>query len=293
MRNFNTLLKPSSWMLGLASCLTMSLTAAPPVINDAELTKDLGDQIGAFVSDKKTRHTKELSKQLARKSVALALPKALKDSLKDIYSDRVGSVGIIASVYKCKKCPNWHRSGCATCWILTEDGVMVTNYHVFEGRSHDGFGVLTTDGKVAPVTEILAASKEDDIAIFRVDGAGYKPIPLGDAQKVGGEAHIIAHPDSRFFTYTGGEVSRYYRDRNKRDCYWMGVTAEYARGSSGGPVMDEAGNIIGMVSSTNSIYYPPRKPGDKKGPFQMVIRNCVPVDQIRKLITKPEASAKK
>ena len=38
----------------------------------------------------------------------------------------------------------------------------------------------------------------------------------------------------------------------------MGVTAEYARGSSGGPVMDDAGNVIGMVSSTNSIYYPPR-----------------------------------
>jgi S1-C subfamily serine protease len=68
----------------------------------------------------------------------------------------------------------------------------------------------------------------------------------------------------------------------------MGVTAEYCRGSSGGPVMDDAGNVIGMVSSTNSIYYPSKDPKkNPRGSFQMVIRNCVPVDAILKLITKP------
>jgi len=48
--------------------------------------------------------------------------------------------------------------------------------------------------------------------------------------------------------------------------------------------MDSAGNVVGMVASTQSIYYPPKKKEDKKGPFQMVIRNCVPVSAISALI---------
>lgn len=267
-------------------CSALPLFSAPPVIDDTNLTKDLGDKIGKFCTAKKATPTATLIKQLNRKSTKLALPEPDKKKKEDIYADTVQSVGIITSAYKCTKCPHWHRSGCATCWVLTEDGVMVTNYHVFENMKQAGYGVLTSDGKVSPVTEVLAADKAADIAIFRVEGKGFKPLKLGNSQRVGGAAHIIAHPDSRFFTYTAGVVSRYYKDRAKRPVFWMGVTAEYARGSSGGPVMDDAGNVIGMVASTNSIYYP-SKDKNKRGPFQMVIRNCVPVDAIRKLITKP------
>ena len=276
--------------LVITSALTFGCSAllsfsAPPVIDDTTLTKGLGDKIGKLCTAKKATPSRELMKQLSRKSTKLSLPEPNKVKREDLYADTVGSVGIITSAYKCNKCPHWHRAGCATCWVLTEEGVMVTNYHVFENIKQEGFGVLTINGKVSPVTEILAADKAADIAIFKVAGTGFKPLKLGKAQKVGGVAHIIAHPDSRFFTYTSGVVSRYYKDRAKRPVYWMGVTAEYARGSSGGPVMDDAGNVIGMVASTNSIYYP-SKDKSKRGPFQMVIRNCVPVDAIRKLITR-------
>jgi len=291
MKYKNVLSSIKATILTVALCPVASVMAfsdSPVIIDDAALTKDLADEIGKYAAAKKTTPAKKLGEQLIEnKHASIQLPEANPNALADIYGERVGSVGIIASVYKCTKCPLWHRSGCATCWVLTEDGVMVTNYHVFNGKDHDGFGVLMQDGKVAPVTEIIAADKDHDIAIFRVEGNGYTPIPLGKAQHVGGNAHIIAHPDSRFFTYSAGDVTRYYKDRNRRKSYWMGVTAEYARGSSGGPVMDDAGNVIGMVASTNSIYYPPKNKKETKGPFQMVIRNCVPVDAIRKLIKQP------
>ncbi len=279
-------MKPSTLLsLVLLAQVSGLHAAAPVIIDDAKISKEIGDKIGALISTHKATSAVELEKQLVKKSASIKLPKPGKTKLDDLYGERVGSVGIIASVYKCKHCPNWHRSGCATCWVLTEDGVMVTNYHVFKGKTHDGFGVIMNDGKVAVVKELLAANKDADVVIFRVSKTGYKPIPLGEAEKVGGNVNIIAHPDSRFFTYTSGRVSRYYRDRAKRPCYWMGVTAEYARGSSGGPVMNDTGNVVGMVSSTSSIYYPPRdRSKNKRGPFQMVIRNCVPVDAIRKLI---------
>lgn len=257
----------------------------PAIINDRSLTKDLGDKIGKLVDTNKTTNAKALGEQLTRVKVNIALPAPRTEALSDLYADRVDSVGIIASVYKCGRCDDWHRSGCATCWVLTEDGIMVTNYHVFENADHSGWGVLTRDGRVSAVTEVLAANKAADIAIFRVAGAGYKPIHLGDSQKVGGDVHIIAHPDSRFFSYTSGKVSRYYEvPRKTGKATWMSVTAEFARGSSGGPVMDQFGNVVGMVANTQSIYYPKKKPTDFRGPFQMVIRNCVPVADIRKLI---------
>ncbi|MGJ8654926.1 MAG: S1 family peptidase [Akkermansiaceae bacterium] len=278
-------------LLVTISCLSSERgNAAPPIIDDAALIKGLDDKIGKLTVKHKEMSSKVLTAQYERKSTVLTLPEINKKDLEDIYASSVESVGIITSVYKCTKCPHWHRSGCASCWVLTEDGVMVTNFHVFRDKDVAGFGVLMSDGTVSPVVEVLATDKEHDILIFRVATRKekYRPLALGDAQKVGGNAHIIAHPDSRFFTYTAGQVSRYYMSRSKKKSYWMGVTAEYARGSSGGPVMDDAGNVIGMVASTNSIYYPSKDPKkNPRGNFQMLIRNCVPVDAIRKMITKP------
>lgn len=267
------------WMGLLGACYG----DGPVVIDDRALMSSIGEKVGGYVEAEKAVGSKVLDEQLKRAKTDLKLPEAGASVLNDVYEETVDGVGIITSVYKCGRCDEWHRSGMATCWVMTSDGVMVTNYHVFDGRDHAGFGVMMRDGKTYPVTEILAADKAADVAIFRVEATGLKALPLGKPQVVGGEAHIIAHPDGRFFSYTAGNVSRYYQ-APRRDTFWMSVTAEFARGSSGGPVMDENGNVVGMVANTQSIYYPKKKKTDFRGPFQMVIRNCVPVAKIRGLI---------
>jgi len=263
--------------------------AKPWVIDDAAIQKSLTKDIGALVDDEKTTSGKDLAAQLDRKSCPLKISAGSTTLDKNLYADCSDSVVAVASVYKCSKCTSWHRSGAATAWVLSADGVMVTNYHVFDGKTVAGFGIRTRDGRVAPVVEILAADKETDIAIFRVTGEGFKPLALGPDAQVGSDVHIIAHPDSRFYTYTTGKVSRYYRKAMPKSSKEVGsslmtVTAEFAKGSSGGPVMDSSGNVVGMVSSTQSIYYPSKNKTFKKGSFQMVIRNCVPVRSIRALI---------
>lgn len=267
----------------------ISAADQPIVVNDSAIKKQLTKKVGELTDSKKTTSGKVLTSQLNRKTCSLTLPPAAVEAKKNIYDACADSVVAIGSVYKCDKCSNWHGSGAATAWVLTADGVMVTNYHVFGGKTVAGFGIITRDGKVAPVVEILAANKKTDVAIFRVKGSGFKPLALGPDAKVGSDLHIIAHPDSRFFTYTSGKVSRYYHKFTQKGlgATLMTVTAEFARGSSGGPVMDSAGNVVGMVASTQSIYYPTKKKSDKRGPFQMVIRNCVPVSSIRALIKKP------
>ena len=261
----------------------------PLVIDDHKILRQIPLEVGGLVDRGEAVSSKKLAPQMKRSKVKLAIAKPATELVPNLYASRSDSVVAIASVYKCDRCSDWHSSGAATGWILSKDGVMVTNYHVFNGKDVSGFGIMTRDGRFAPVLEILAASKQDDVAIFRVGGGGYKPMPLGTDAPVGSDLHIIAHPDSRFYTYTSGKVSRYYRKRGhgKPGPAIMAVTAEFARGSSGGPVMDSAGNVVGMVASTQSIYYPPKKKTDKKGPFQMVIRNCVPASAIRRLIELP------
>lgn len=285
----------SSWLLGATAVFGfVSIQAketvpqdAPLVINDSELVKDLANKLGEMLLKQEGVSSDDLKSQFARTTTKLALMKKKQGVMDDLYRSSVNSVGVISSAYKCEKCPHWHLNGVATCWALTDDGVMVSNYHVFNNKDVTGFGIQTRDGYMAPVLEILATDKENDICIFRVakKEGGYEPLALGKAQKVGGNAHIIAHPDQRYYTYTAGKVSRYYKNRSKRDNYFMGVTAEFARGSSGGPVMDDEGNVIGMVVSTNPIYYPSKDPKkNPRGNFQMTIRNCVPVDAIRNLV---------
>lgn len=277
----------------VASTISGFTSSEPTFFDDAKIAKSLNDKLGDIVdADADAVPTsKELAKQLTRKSCQVQLPAASETEVPNIYNFGVRSTVVISSIYKCDKCDDWHQGGGASGWILTSDGIMVTNYHVFRGKDVAAFGIRTHDGKVAPIVEILAANERHDIAIFRVKGSGFEPLVLGPDPGVGEAIHIIAHPDRRYFTYTAGYVSRYFKIRQRglrQGVPMMAVTAEFARGSSGGPAMNDAGQLVGMVASTQSIYSPPKdKKKDPKGQFQMVIRNCVPVSSIRELIRNP------
>lgn len=262
---------------------------SPMVVDDGLIIKELPAAVTKFVADGKAATGVSLKPQLDRKKFKIALPAIPEGkALENLYDHCAESVVAITSVYKCGKCHEWHPGGTATGWILSADGIMVTNYHVLGGQELEvgGFGIRTHDGRFAPVTEILAASEENDVAIFKVDGKDFKPLVLGQPAEVGTDLHIIAHPDNRFYTYTSGRVSRYYKQRSheKENTIAMAVTADFARGSSGGPVMNSAGQVVGMVASTNSIYYPTKEKEATLGQFQMVIHNCVPVSAIWNLI---------
>ena len=195
------------------------------------------------------------------------------------------AVFVISHAYDCGKCDKWHLGGVATAWCLREDGVMVTNYHVLDNKNAEVWAVCSRDGKAFPIVEILAANKEDDIAIFRVEGGNFKALPLGKAAEVGSAVRVVSHPNRKLFMQTSGEVSRYFRvsRRSSKGPVRMSITADYAKGSSGGPVFNTAGEVVGMVVSTNSIYYNKDDDGDKTN-LQMVVKNTVPVSALRAML---------
>lgn len=265
--------------------------AAPLVIDDEQLIAALTKGVGALADAKHATTGSDLVKasKSAPASVAVDLPQNLPKVID--YETQAKSVFVVASVYKCGKCSNWHLGGTATAWCLTADGLMVTNHHVFEKATGDSWGVGSVDGKVYRITELLATNKAADLAIFRVDASGLTPLPLGEDAAVGTAVSIISHPDRRCFFQSSGEVARYSKAPSQspsKGATWMSVTADFAKGSSGGPVFNPEGQVVGMVSSTQSISYgPSAKDGKPTGPHQMVIRNCVPVAAMRAITTAP------
>jgi len=205
----------------------------------------------------------------------------------EMYEKLRPSVAVVAGVYKCGKCDRWHGAP-ASGFAITED-VLVTNYHVIAGDNRETFVAYVNNGKVYPVKEVLAASERDDIAMIRlnmVDGGKLTPISLEADAPVGTDVNVISHPARRYYTLTRGIVSRYFTMNRKgaRNVPTVMITADYARGSSGAPVLNERGAAVAMVASTNSVYY--EENGEQQKNLQMVFKQCVPAKSVLKLIEK-------
>ena len=110
--------------------------------------------------------------------------------------------------------------------------------------------------------------------------------PLADsaaAAPVGSAVSVISHPDGRFFCYTAGVVSRYMKIQAAgQTADAMAITADYARGSSGAPVLNSQGQVVAVVSSTESIYY--TQEGQRQLNLQMVFRTCIPASSLLRML---------
>jgi S1-C subfamily serine protease len=148
---------------------------------------------------------------------------------------------------------------------------------------------------------VLAADAGGDAAVVRIDNRGRKMpfLLLGKSPDCGTPVTVISHPKGRFYSLTTGVVSRYHRTRyhdhpdqgrfkvGDRPATWMSITADFAIGSSGGPVFNAAGEVVGMVSRTS----PGRTAPDAKGKAavpatgaeQMIFKECVAADTLRAL----------
>jgi S1-C subfamily serine protease len=211
-------------------------------------------------------------------SPAAAGPAVQPQAPAELYRRLQGSVLVHCHLYLCDKCKRTHLNP-STCFPLTADGICVANYHAFTTTNTLGMAVATRAGRVFPVTEVLAASARDDVVIFRVAAADLQPLPFAAPADVGTPVSVVSHPHSLFYVMTQGTVARYCLDKGARR---MQITADYAIGSSGGPVLNAGGGVVGMVASTQTIYAD-RHHGEP-GNLQMVVKLCVPSASIRQLI---------
>ena len=277
--------------LALCGWFSGRLFAADPseiVIDDLALRSSFQTGLEKLHEEKKATPIKALMQQLSRRKTTLVLPDSRRANIstKEFYQSCKPSVLLMGRLYKCGKCSKWHVSS-ASGFALTDDGVIATNYHVVENNNGVALGAMDFTGKTYAVKEVLAAHKSDDVAILKLANAKLTPLPLAAPAPVGSAVSVISHPDGRYFTMTKGDVSRYFVARNKTGrAERMAITADYAKGSSGAPVLNATGAVVGMVSATDSIYYN-RSRGHSEN-LQMVIKSCVPVAAIRKLLQEAD-----
>jgi len=262
----------------------------PLFIDDQKLASNFEAKLGRLAQEGNLLTLNKARKSIdRRKNEKIALPRfhPLLPESTSLYEKCAPAVVAIGTVYQCRKCDKWHQDGFSTGWIASPDGIVVTNAHLFEGETNDGLGVMTRDGRVFPVKEILAADRDSDIAILQIDTDGEKlpALSLAESASPGEDVSVISHPQGRLYCLTNGRISRFHRQKyeeNSKPTDWMSITADFAGGSSGGPVLNAKGEVLGMVASTLTAYSENSECKAHPEPdVQMVFKDCVPLTSLR------------
>ena len=272
----------------LVSGFTFSfLLAEQKYFNDFQLRSNFQIGLEKLLDGNQSVSLVELKKQLNQKhsGVEIGDNSVSTVSTNKLYDQISKSVLVIGRLYNCGKCSKWHTST-ASAFVISRDGIIVTNHHVLENDDGEILGAMDYKGNVYSIEKVLAANEEDDLAILKLRNAELTPMALGKPANVGSDVWVISHPDRKMYMMTKGMVSRYnmIMDKNRKPGRRMSITADYAKGSSGAPVFNRKGQVVGVVSSTNSIYY--NVVNGKKENLQMVVKNCIPVESIHKLIKR-------
>lgn len=265
----------------------MDAGTAAVAIDDNALTEQLEQGAQLLHEGGRTVAMKTLIAQLERASVAATavMPSGSNLSHAALYERARKSVLVIGNMYKCGKCEKWHV-GQSSGFVISADGLAVTNHHVVDRADNATLVAMTADGQVYPVKEVVAASKADDLAILRLDATNLVPLPIASSVAPGQNVRVISHPDGFLYTLTAGIVSRRFMgSRSGQKVPVLQITADFAKGSSGAPVFDDRGAVVGVVSYTKSIHHD--NGADRKRNLQMVLKNCTPSDRILALLQRP------
>ena len=259
------------------------------VVDDRAIKKLISTQAELLLPDPGISFIKGFDQQLRRTETKLKLPRIKTAPLEshEVYPSVARSVLVLSKLYKCNRCTHWHDRS-AGAFALTADGAIVTNYHVVDKLKPDERALVATsaNGKVYLVKEILAADKLNDIVILQLElpaDEKLQPVKIAEQAIPGEDVYAISHPAGRFYTLTKGVVSRnamFHKNNVSRKRLY--ITAEFAKGSSGAPIFNGRGEVVGIVSSTQSIYY--TQTADEQKNLQMVFRNCIPASSVQSLV---------
>jgi serine protease Do len=132
--------------------------------------------------------------------------------------------------------------------VVVADGRIVTNAHNLRG---DQVTVVFADGRTA-TGQVQGVDVDGDLAVVAVDTAGATPVSWADESSslaVGAVVFALANPGGRLRITAGmvSSVDRAFRGpRGRRIAGSIEHTAPLARGSSGGPVVNRAGQLVGL-----------------------------------------------
>ncbi|MBP2321012.1 putative serine protease PepD [Kibdelosporangium banguiense] len=180
------------------------------------------------------------------------------------------------------------QSGEGSGFIIRADGLIITNNHVIEQAASGGtLKAVFPDGQTADAT-VLGRDPSSDLAVVQAKGvSGKTPVTLGrsDDLKVGQAVVAIGSPFELSGTVTSGIVSSLHRptraggEDGSEATVMDAIQTDAAinPGNSGGPLVNMAGQVVGINSAIYSPGTSARQQGGSVG-----IGFSIPIDQARR-----------
>ena len=140
--------------------------------------------------------------------------------------------------------------------IISEDGYIVTNYHVIENASN--LKIISSTGDEYDAT-IIGSDQRSDIAIIKINAKGLKYASLADSDKLklGQEVIAIGNPLGEGLTCCNGIVSALAKEIviDNNPMTLIQTNAAVNAGNSGGGLFNMNGDLIGVVNAKSSASY--------------------------------------
>lgn len=188
--------------------------------------------------------------------VSVGIERQISDTFRSPFFDPFGIFGDQPFRQPAQK----EEASIATGFVIDASGLIVTNKHVVTDTGAK-YNVVTADGKKLPVEKIYR-DPENDLAILKVSGDDLKPLPLGDSAKLKLGQFVIAIGNALGEfpnTVTTGVVSGLGRAVTAGDPFGgyqerldnlIQTDAAINPGNSGGPLLNSAGQVIGVNVAT-------------------------------------------
>ncbi|MBA7529487.1 Cell division coordinator CpoB [subsurface metagenome] len=135
-------------------------------------------------------------------------------------------------------------------FIVRSDGAIVTNLHVISDAT--SIKIKTHTGKYLEVIGILYVDSSNDVVILKAKGENLPVVTIGNSEqiKIGEKVYVIGSPMGLENTISEGIVGgirKTSKISNKRKV--IQISAPVSHGSSGGPVFNARGKVIGIATS--------------------------------------------
>lgn len=170
----------------------------------------------------------------------LVWPFACHGDADTIFRNNSGAVVVVASFDE-RGNPIGQGSG----FIVSSDGKVVTNYHVVTMASRikvkHGDAVYDVEG-------LTHVDSDNDLAILKLAKGKYPAVKIGnsDVLRVGEKVYAMGSPQGLENTISEGIVSGIRKI--DKDISIIQMTAAISRGSSGGPLFNERGEVVGIAT---------------------------------------------
>ena len=162
-------------------------------------------------------------------------------SASDVFELSKNSVGEIITYNK-----SGSELALGTGFVYSEDGKVITNYHVIE----DAYSAkITINGNTYTVQSVLAYDKTIDLAVLKINATGLSVLDICAREHSVGKA-VYAFGSSKGLTATFSQGIITYADREIDGVHYVQHDSAISSGNSGGPLINQFGEIIGVNTMT-------------------------------------------